>query len=162
MRRIVITILRCCFILAWIAWLWGMVIPWKISCSNPYLRLSTIASVHGRIFVRYCWTDGERRLSIKTLSPVPRATSARVNMSIPADEYMFWPHEELVNMSWPDFGGWSWQHGGFWLACCPQECGALFPPYFLGLSVVAGFFALFPSRNCLPPLKQREICGTRD
>jgi hypothetical protein len=131
MNNTIFFALRCTAVTLLVAWLAGMVIPYKLTCSATWARKTVIVeSIHGKICMEYFMTYGRNELRLRRVrSWGPRMTSAGGNAGLPADGYLGGLYTILGDTGVPDFGGWSWRHSGFWIAGCPADWCILIPTY---------------------------------
>ena len=126
-----------------VAWLAGMAIPYKLTCSAAGVGKTVILeSIHGKICFRYFMTYGRNELRLRPVrSWGPRMRSASGNAGLPADGYLGGLYTFLGLTGVPDFGGWSWRHAGFWIAGCPGVRCILIPTYASALFLFGLFVA---------------------
>ena len=131
MKKNIVFALRCTAVTLLVAWLAGMAIPYKVTCSATWVgKTVVVESIHGKICMRYLMTYGRNELRLRPVrSWGPRVTSVRGNETLRPDGYMDGVYLVMGLASVPDFGGWSWRHAGFWIVGCPGVWCIMIPTY---------------------------------
>jgi hypothetical protein len=147
MKKTIFFAFRCTAATLLVAWLAGMAIPYKLTCSATWVgKTAVVESIHGKICMQYFMTYGRNELRLRPVrSWGPRMTSAGGNAGLPADGYLGGLYTDLGDTGVPDFGGWSWRHAGFWIVGRPGVWCILIPTYASALFLfgLCGM-ALFP------------------
>ena len=131
MKKNIFFALRCTAVTLLVAWLAGMVIPYKLTCSATWVgKTLVVESIHGKICMQYFMTEGRNELRLRPVhSGGPRMTSVRGNGTLRLDGYLDGVYLFMGLASFPDFGGWSWRHAGFWIVGRPGVWCILIPPH---------------------------------
>ena len=131
MKKTIFFALRCLAVTLLVAWLAGMAIPYTLTCSATWVgKTVVVESIHGKICMQYFMTYGRNELRLRPVrSGGTRMTSVRGNATLRPDGYMDGVYLFMGLASFPDFGGWSWRHAGFWIVGRPGVWCILIPTY---------------------------------